>query len=152
MTEETHKKTGFILSIIGGLASIALTFGLRFVYPEIASLLGNAFVIVQMFTLVGGILILIGVSIAFLNIKVGKIFILISGIIAGGNVLAIGGAVLLTKKVTTTKAIYKSTFPFICDSCKQFTHTFAEYCENCGAKDSLREATPKDYEKERVTQ
>lgn len=145
MTGETHKKTGLILSTIGGLFSFALSF----LYPNLASVLGVYIIILQGFTFVGGILILIGVAITFLNIKIGKFFILISGIVSGGNVLAIVGAVLLTKK-KGTKGVYKSTFPFICDSCGEFSHTFAEYCENCGTKGSLREATSRDYEEKRV--
>ena len=154
MTGETHKKTGLILSTIAGLFSFALTlfsFALSFLYPNLASVLGAYIIILQGLTFVGGILILIGVAITFLNIKIGKFFILISGIVSGGNVLAIVGAVLLTKKKgTETKGVYKSTFPFICDSCGEFSHTFTEYCENCGAKDSLREAKSRDYEEKRV--
>lgn len=37
--------------------------------------------------------------------------------------------------------------PFICAKCNTFTDTLREYCENCGAKDSLRKATKKDYDR-----
>lgn len=38
------------------------------------------------------------------------------------------------------------TFPYICDNCRKRTYTFQEYCENCGAKDTIREAITNDYE------
>jgi len=47
---------------------------------------------------------------------------------------------------------FKKSFPYICNSCGEFTHTFAEYCEKCGTKGSLREAKNIDYEKKRMAQ
>ncbi|MFW9969566.1 MAG: hypothetical protein ACFFDF_05145 [Candidatus Odinarchaeota archaeon] len=41
---------------------------------------------------------------------------------------------------------FKKTFKLICDSCKEFTHTDTQYCENCGS-DTLRKATKDDYER-----
>ena len=35
--------------------------------------------------------------------------------------------------------------PFFCDECKTFTDLLKEYCENCGAKDSLRKAIKNDF-------
>jgi rRNA maturation endonuclease Nob1 len=43
--------------------------------------------------------------------------------------------------------LFKKTYRYICDSCKEFTHTLSEYCEKCGEKDSLRNATKEDYKK-----
>lgn len=41
--------------------------------------------------------------------------------------------------------LFKKTYPYVCDSCGEFTHTLTEYCEKCGEKNSLRKATKKDY-------
>lgn len=35
--------------------------------------------------------------------------------------------------------------PLICDRCGMFTDTYRQYCENCGAKYSLRKAKKKDF-------
>lgn len=43
--------------------------------------------------------------------------------------------------------LFKKTYPYVCDSCGEFTHTLTEYCEKCGEKDSLRKATKQDYKK-----
>ncbi|MFX0004185.1 MAG: hypothetical protein ACFE9J_11925 [Candidatus Hermodarchaeota archaeon] len=42
--------------------------------------------------------------------------------------------------------VFKKTFKFFCDSCKQFAHTETQFCEQCGAE-TLRKATTEDYEK-----
>jgi len=49
-------------------------------------------------------------------------------------------------KIKEKKTAYMKTFPYICDKCKKLSYTFREYCENCGAKDTIRDATTKDYE------
>ncbi|MFX0030494.1 MAG: hypothetical protein ACFE8B_14885, partial [Candidatus Hermodarchaeota archaeon] len=115
----------------------------RFVYPELASFSGDLFAIIQGFAIIGGIITLIGTAIVSFNVKVGKYLILVSGIVAGGNLLTIFGAILLTKKFTTQK---QERLPYICASCGEFSHTFAKYCENCGTKGSLRKAMKSDYE------
>ena len=35
--------------------------------------------------------------------------------------------------------------PYFCETCNTFLTTFREICENCGAINSLRKATKKDY-------
>lgn len=102
MTSNDHKKTGIILSIIGGLLSIGLGFVLavfpRFMFPNLESGLGESYKIIPGFTIIGGIITLIGTAIVPFKIKLAKYIILISGIVAGGNVLTIIGAIMLTKK------------------------------------------------------
>jgi uncharacterized OB-fold protein len=44
------------------------------------------------------------------------------------------------------KKLFKKTYKYICSSCGEFLHTFREYCEYCGEKDSVRDATKEDYE------
>lgn len=44
--------------------------------------------------------------------------------------------------------IYKEfelTNPYFCETCSNYTSHLMEHCENCGAKNSLRKATKKDY-------
>jgi len=43
------------------------------------------------------------------------------------------------------KKLFKKTYQYICSSCGEFLHTFLEYCEFCGEKGSVREATKEDY-------
>ncbi|MCJ7651145.1 MAG: hypothetical protein MUP85_21250 [Candidatus Lokiarchaeota archaeon] len=43
--------------------------------------------------------------------------------------------------------LYKKTYRYICSSCRKFTHTEREYCESCGAKGTIIEASKQDYEK-----
>ncbi|MFX1375318.1 MAG: hypothetical protein ACFFA0_05865 [Promethearchaeota archaeon] len=40
---------------------------------------------------------------------------------------------------------FKIAFPFYCDHCNKFTNALLEYCENCGAKNTIRAAIKKDY-------
>ncbi|MFX1419600.1 MAG: hypothetical protein ACFE9N_11830 [Promethearchaeota archaeon] len=143
------KKAGFVLSIIGGLSSIGISFLLVDLFPNLASALGEYFIIIQAITIIGGIITLIGTAIALFKIKVGKIIILISGIVAGGNIITIIGAILLSKLPKQAIDSYNKTFPYICNSCREFSYTFSEYCENCGAKGSIRKATERDYEARR---
>ncbi|MFX1356935.1 MAG: hypothetical protein ACFFA8_06580 [Promethearchaeota archaeon] len=35
--------------------------------------------------------------------------------------------------------------PYICQECEEFTTTFRDICENCGAKNTLRSSTKMDY-------
>lgn len=49
-------------------------------------------------------------------------------------------------KIVDTK-LFKKTYPFICDKCGEFAHTDQEYCDKCGASNSLRKAEKADYKK-----
>ncbi|MEJ2296580.1 MAG: hypothetical protein P8Y23_17675, partial [Candidatus Lokiarchaeota archaeon] len=42
--------------------------------------------------------------------------------------------------------LFKKTHVYICSNCKEFFHTYREYCENCGEKDVIHYATEEDYE------
>ena len=44
------------------------------------------------------------------------------------------------------QAEFSKAQPYFCETCKTFLTTFREFCENCGANNSLRKATKKDYE------
>jgi len=43
--------------------------------------------------------------------------------------------------------LFKKTYRYVCNSCGEFSHTLADYCEKCGGKDSLRKAIKEDYKK-----
>jgi rRNA maturation endonuclease Nob1 len=43
--------------------------------------------------------------------------------------------------------LFKKSFPYICDKCGKFAHTEFDYCDKCGAENSLRKATKQDYKK-----
>jgi DNA-binding MarR family transcriptional regulator len=95
--------SGFILSILGGLSSIGISFLLAEIYPTLSSVLGESFIIIQGLTIIGGIISLIGTAIVPFYPKIGIPIILISGIIAGGNLLIIIGAIIISKKVKQVK-------------------------------------------------
>jgi len=95
--------SGFILSIIGGLSSIAIGFWLTEIFPNLSSALGESFIIIQGFTIIGGIITLIGAAVVPFHYKVGKLTILISGIVAGVNILTIFGAIIISKKAKQAK-------------------------------------------------
>jgi len=40
--------------------------------------------------------------------------------------------------------LFKRTFPYVCGSCGEFSHTEMQFCDKCGAE-SLRKATKTDY-------
>jgi len=44
-----------------------------------------------------------------------------------------------------TQVEFLQAQPYFCETCKTFLATLREMCENCGAKNSLRKATKKDY-------
>ena len=41
--------------------------------------------------------------------------------------------------------LFKKTFPHVCKECATLSNMFREYCESCGAQDSLRPVTKEDY-------
>jgi hypothetical protein len=112
MTTNDYKMAGFILAIVGGLSSIGLGLFLvvfpNLMFPNLSSGLGEAFIIIQGFTIGGGIITLIGIGIAQFKIKLGKYIMLLSGIIAGGNILTIIGAIILTKKKKQGSSSYNA--------------------------------------------
>ena len=40
---------------------------------------------------------------------------------------------------------FRKTYPYICSECGEFNHSLREYCENCGAQNSLISAKKADY-------
>jgi hypothetical protein len=94
---------GFILSIIGGLSSITMGFWLAEFTPTLASSLDEFFMIIQGITIIWGIITLIGTAIVPFHTKVGKTIILLSGIVAGGNLITIFGAISISKKLKRAK-------------------------------------------------
>lgn len=161
MTSNDHKKTGIILSIIGGLLSIGLGFVLavfpRFMFPNLESGLGESYKIIPGFTIIGGIITLIGTAIVPFKIKLAKYIILISGIVAGGNVLTIIGAIMLTKKKNQARSSYDSLKAYDESSGKEkpsdtvflmrFSQEISEngkevinkICAHCGEKNNFKE-------------
>ena len=45
---------------------------------------------------------------------------------------------------------YRKVYPFLCSSCGSFSHTFREYCESCGAQNTVSEAKKEDYKNLKV--
>ncbi|MFW9942209.1 MAG: hypothetical protein ACFFFT_14315 [Candidatus Thorarchaeota archaeon] len=41
--------------------------------------------------------------------------------------------------------LFKKTYPFVCDKCGEFAHTKYDFCDKCGAEDTLRKALKEDY-------
>jgi hypothetical protein len=89
---------GIILSFIGGLLSIFLFgFALMFIYPEF-QILGSLFISVfQTIMITGGIITLVGTFMSLFtntpdSIRIAWIIILIGGLVGGGNILSILGA------------------------------------------------------------
>ena len=93
--------SGFIISIIGGLSSIGISFMLPELYPGLSSGLNEFFMIIQGLTMIGGIMTLIGTAVVAFSNKAGYLIILISGIVAGGNIITIIGAISINKKLKT---------------------------------------------------
>ncbi|MFX1235739.1 MAG: hypothetical protein ACFFBY_14490, partial [Promethearchaeota archaeon] len=49
------------------------------------------------------------------------------------------------RKLAQRTKDYTKTFRYICSNCHEFANTLREYCESCGAKDTLKRATREDY-------
>ncbi|MFX1470678.1 MAG: hypothetical protein ACFFB8_18730 [Promethearchaeota archaeon] len=41
--------------------------------------------------------------------------------------------------------LFRRTYQYICTECREFSHSLYDYCELCGAKNSLRTANKDDY-------
>jgi len=41
--------------------------------------------------------------------------------------------------------LFKKTYPYVCDKCGEFAHTMYDFCDKCGASDTLRKADKEDY-------
>ena len=89
---------GFIISLIGGLTSIALGFGIPFVYPELVYYMEDFIIILQSIIIYGGIVSIVGSIIVFFKPKLGGTIILVGGFIAGINIITfLGGSRILKK-------------------------------------------------------
>ncbi|MBY8992096.1 MAG: hypothetical protein KGD58_15230 [Candidatus Lokiarchaeota archaeon] len=89
---------GIILGLIGGFVSIFLFgFMLMIIYPEF-EILGSVFILTfRIIMTIGGIITLVGVFISLFtktpdSIRIAWIIILIGGLVGGGNILSILGA------------------------------------------------------------
>jgi hypothetical protein len=91
------KVGGIILGLIGGLISIFLGSMLKVLFPEF-EILGDLFILVfQTIMIIGGIITLVGVFISLFtktpnSIRMVWIIILVGGLLGGGNILSILGA------------------------------------------------------------
>lgn len=90
---------GFIISLIGGLLSLALGFGIPFVYPELVYYMEDLMMILQTITIIGGVVSIIGAILVFSKPKVGGTIALAGGFIAGINFITIIGAIQIFKKL-----------------------------------------------------
>jgi len=90
---------GFIISLIGGLSSIALGFGIPFVYPELVYYIEDAMLILQTIMIIGGVVSIIGAILIFSKPKLGGAIVLVGGFIAGINIITIIGASRTFKKI-----------------------------------------------------
>lgn len=77
-----------------------------------------------------------------------------------GTILMISGIIFVRRDFITRKdrkerkvdreklrKTFRRTFQYLCDNCKEFTDSDKEYCEKCGAQNTIREATKEDYMK-----
>lgn len=53
----------------------------------------------------------------------------------------------LFNRVPKYQKIFQKTFPYICNDCGEFTYNQYEFCEKCGAENSVRKAMIEDYTK-----
>jgi len=90
---------GFIISLIGGLSSIALGLGIPFVYPELVYYMEDVMLILQAIMIIGGVVNIIGAILIFANPKLGGVIVLVGSFIAGINIIAIIGATRIFKKL-----------------------------------------------------
>jgi len=90
---------GFIISLIGGLTSLLLGFGIAFVYPEIAYYMGDSIMILQTIIIIGGIVSIFGSIVVFFKPKLGGAIVMTGGFIAGINIITILGANRIFKKL-----------------------------------------------------
>jgi len=106
-TYETQKRIintseflgGFIISLIGGFSSIALGFGLPFVYPELLYYMEDTMLIIQTIMIIGDVVSIIGAILIFAKPKLGGVIVLVSGFIAGINIITVIGASRIFKKI-----------------------------------------------------
>ena len=40
---------------------------------------------------------------------------------------------------------FRKTYPYICSECGEFNHTIREFCESCGAQNTMVSAKKTDY-------
>ncbi|MFX0026241.1 MAG: hypothetical protein ACFE8M_07485 [Candidatus Hermodarchaeota archaeon] len=96
---------GIILTLIGGVLSILLGIFITVIYP-VFFILGELFVLIlKIITILGGIISLLGALLSIFRPKLAWIIILIGGIIAGGNMLTIIGAILIKKHIKYEKVM-----------------------------------------------
>jgi hypothetical protein len=53
----------------------------------------------------------------------------------------------LFNRVPKYQKLFQKTFPYICNDCGEFTSNQYEFCEKCGAENSVRKAMIEDYTK-----
>ena len=90
---------GFIVSLIGGLSSIALGFGIPFLYPEMVYYMEDFIMILQSIMIYGGIVSIFGSLLVFYKPKLGGTIVMVGGFIAGINIITILGAKSIFKKL-----------------------------------------------------
>jgi len=90
---------GFIISLIGGLTSIALGFGIPFVYPEMVYYMEDFIMILQSIMIYGGIVSIVGSLLVLYKPKLGGTIVMAGGFIAGINIITILGAKSIFKKL-----------------------------------------------------
>ena len=90
----------------------------------------------------------LGILITVIAIPVCSVFFFMFFFLEGGGLHTVPDeSVDYQRPLVQDRRVFLEHQPFICAKCNAFTDTLREYCENCGAKDSLRKATKKDYDR-----
>ncbi len=89
--EKCINKTGFWLSILGGVISLILGFTIPWIYPEFY-IFGEIFVLsFQIMLISGGLIIILGAILYAINTHSSRVLILIGSIVGGINIISLWG-------------------------------------------------------------
>ncbi|MDX1797888.1 MAG: hypothetical protein R3255_04505 [Candidatus Lokiarchaeia archaeon] len=129
------KKIGIIISIIGGIFTILVSFAFPTLFPELSSIGPNFVMILQIVTIIGGIITIIGGLLSLKSALISGILVILGGIVGGGNIISFvaGGLILRERKTSNIKVfddkIIDIILNFLSNEEKGFTATaLAHYC------------------------
>ncbi|MFX0005588.1 MAG: hypothetical protein ACFFA7_06580 [Promethearchaeota archaeon] len=129
------KKTGIIISIIGGIFTILISFAIPTLYPELSSIGPNFVMILQIVTIIGGIITIVGGLLSLKAALISGILVILGGIVGGGNIISFVAAGLILREHKASKIkvidekIIRIILNFLNNEEKGFTaNALAHYC------------------------